>query len=212
MPAFHDLWLFVLAGLLLNLTPGPDLAYIAARSAAGGFRQGVAATLGITTGCVVHTLAAAAGLSVLLATSATAFAVVKWVGAAYLAWLGARMLWTARRALPDESGAALLAASELRIFREGVLINVLNPKVALFFLAFLPQFVDASSPSAQLAFLMLGTLFNVNSLFVNLPVAWLAAHATRRGRASPRLVRLIRSALGALFVVLAVRLAVAERT
>ena len=211
MPGFHDLWLFVLAGLLLNLTPGPDLAYIAARSATGGFRQGVAATLGITTGCVVHTIAAAAGLSVLLATSATAFAAVKWAGAAYLLWLGVRMLWTARRALPDEPGAALPAASELRVFREGVLINVLNPKVALFFLAFLPQFVDASLPSAPLAFLALGTLFNVNSLFVNLPVAWLAAHATRRGRASPRLARLLRGALGALFVVLAVRLAATER-
>ena len=96
MTGIHDLGLFVVAGLLLNVTPGPDMAYIAARGASGGFRAGVAATLGITAGCVIHTLAAAAGLSVLLATSATAFTVVKWCGAAYLLYLA----WTTWRAPP----------------------------------------------------------------------------------------------------------------
>jgi threonine/homoserine/homoserine lactone efflux protein len=212
----HDLPLFVLAGLLLNVTPGPDMAYIAARGAAGGFRAGAAATLGITAGCVVHTLAAAAGLSVLLATSATAFSIVKWCGAAFLLYTGVRLLMSSlsRKTEGNESAAPrppLATASAARIFREGLLINVLNPKVALFFLAFLPQFIEAGAPSPALAFVFLGTLFNVNSLFVNLPVAWLAAQAARRSRHNAGLARALHGAVGALFVLLAVRLAAFER-
>ena len=215
MTGIHDLSLFVLAGLLLNLTPGPDMAYIAGRSAAGGFRAGVAATLGITAGCVVHTVAAAAGLSVLLATSATAFALVKWCGAAFLLYAGVRLLIAAirsPRASPASAGATLDdGASPSRIFREALLINVLNPKVALFFLAFVPQFIDANAAHPALAFVALGTLFNVDSLFVNLPVAWVAARAGRRARESASLVRLLKGSVGALFVLLSARLAVLER-
>jgi threonine/homoserine/homoserine lactone efflux protein len=216
MTGIHDLPLFVLAGLLLNLTPGPDMAYIAGRSAAGGVRAGVAATLGITAGCVVHTLAAAAGLSVLLATSATAFAVVKWCGAAFLLYAGVRLLFAAIRAPGvGNAGETALpndAASPSRIFREALLINVLNPKVALFFLAFVPQFIDAGATHPALAFVALGTLFNVNSLFVNLPVAWLAARAGQRARDSAGLVRLLKGSIGALFVLLSARLALLERS
>jgi threonine/homoserine/homoserine lactone efflux protein len=212
MPGIHDLWLFVAAGLLLNVTPGPDMAYIAARGAAGGFRAGAAATLGITAGCIVHTRAAATGLSLLLATSAAAFTVVKWCGSAYLAYAGVRLLLGAmRRGEPVGAVVATPSASTVRIFREALVINVFNPKVALFFLAFVPQFIDASAARPALAFVFLGTLFNVNSLFVNLPVAWLAAQAGRRGRANRRLVRAMHGAVGALFVVLAVRLAAFER-
>jgi threonine/homoserine/homoserine lactone efflux protein len=176
MTGIHDLGLFVLAGLVLNVTPGPDMAYIAARSAAGGFRAGVAATLGITAGCVFHTLAAAAGLSILLATSASAFTVVKWCGAAYLLYAGVRLVISSVRPAREAAAGALLAPAKApRIFREGLVINVLNPKVALFFLAFLPQFIDAAAPSKALAFIALGCLFNFNSRFVNVPVAWLAA-------------------------------------
>ena len=208
----HDLGLFVIAGLLLNVTPGPDLAYIAARAAAGGFRAGVAASLGITAGCVVHTLAAAAGLSVLLATSATAFSVVKWCGAAYLLYDGVRLVMASVRAPRDATVDALLpAASPQRIFREAFVINVFNPKVALFFLAFLPQFIDAGAPDKALAFVALGCLFNVNSLFVIIPVAWLAARAGSRVRASASAARWLTGAVGALFVLLAARLATLER-
>src|SRR5687768_7564125 len=215
MTGIHDLPLFVLAGLLLNLTPGPDMAYIAGRSAAGGVRAGVAATLGLTAGCVVHTVAAAAGLSMLLATSATAFALVKWCGAAFLLYAGVRLLIAAirsPRASPASAGATLDdGASPSRIFREALLINVLNPKVALFFLAFVPQFIDANAAHPALAFVALGTLFNVDSLFVNLPVAWVAARAGRRARESASLVRLLKGSVGALFVLLSARLAVLER-
>jgi threonine/homoserine/homoserine lactone efflux protein len=211
----HDLPLFVLAGLLLNITPGPDMAYIAARGAAGGFRAGAAATLGITAGCVVHTLAAAAGLSAVLATSATAFTIVKWCGAAFLLYTGVRLLMRSLSRKESDAGGAstplLGEASASRIFREALLINVLNPKVALFFLAFLPQFIKADATDPALAFVFLGTLFNVNSLFVNLPVAWLAARAGRHGRRSARLARALHGAVGALFVLLAARLAALER-
>ena len=216
MTGIHDLGLFVAAGLLLNVTPGPDMAYIAARGAAGGFRAGVAATLGITAGCIVHTLAAAAGLSMLLATSATAFGVVKWCGAAYLLYAGLRMVAASARpsrARNANAGGALLPpAPAMRIFREALVINVLNPKVALFFLAFLPQFIETDASSKALAFMALGCLFIFDSLFVNLPVAWLAARAGRSVRARATTARWLTGAVGALFVLLAARLATLERT
>jgi threonine/homoserine/homoserine lactone efflux protein len=225
----HDLGLFVAAGLLLNLTPGPDLAYIAARSATGGFRDGVAAVLGITVGCCVHTLAAALGLSAVLATSATAFEVVKWCGAAYLLYAGIRLLFVAggrdestkngqaadaRTQERSHAGAphVLPRAGASRIFREAVVINVLNPKVALFFLAFLPQFIAADAPHKFAAFLLLGALFNCNSLFVNVPAAWLASRASQRLRAAPRAVAWLSRATGCLFIALAARLSLASRT
>jgi len=211
MNAIHDPGLFVLAGLLLNLTPGPDMAYIVARSASGGFRDGAAATLGITAGCVVHTLAAALGLSALIAASATAFTIVKWCGALYLIYAGIRLLIGSSRARADVPAPLLAPAPPVAILREGFVINVFNPKVALFFLAFLPQFIAADAPGQALAFVLLGCLFNFNSLFVNLPVAWLASRAARRLRASARAARVLQGALGAFFIALAARLALTER-
>ena len=209
----HDFALFVAAGLMLNLTPGPDMAYIVARGANGGFTAGFAATMGITAGCVVHTLAAAAGLSALLATSAAAFSVVKWCGAAYLLYAGIRLIAACLASGATQRAANPLAvAPATRIFREAFVINVFNPKVALFFLAFLPQFIDASAPSKTLAFIALGCVFNFNSLFVNVPVAWLAARAGRGARTDIAARRWLSGAVGALFVALAVRLALAERT
>ena len=209
----HDLALFVAAGLLLNVTPGPDMAYIAARSAAGGFRDGAAATLGITAGCIVHTIGAALGLSALLATSAAAFEIVKWCGAAYLFYLGVKLLAGSVRAKPALGARPLpQPASAAKILREGFVINVFNPKVALFFLAFLPQFIAADAPAKAWSFVLLGCLFNFNSLFVNLPVAWLASRAGRSLRESACAARGLTGAVGALFVLLAARLATLERS
>jgi threonine/homoserine/homoserine lactone efflux protein len=209
MSGVHDLALFVAAGLLLNLTPGPDMAYIAARGAAGGFRDGAAAVAGITTGCLVHTLAAAAGLSAVLATSATAFEIVKWCGAAYLLYAGVRLLWSGRQA--DAPAPPVHRATARRIYREALLINVFNPKVALFFLAFVPQFIVADAPEKALAFVALGALFNFNSLFVNLPVAYLAGRAGGRLRRGADSLKWMRRVTGGLFVLLAVRLAALSR-
>ena len=212
MTAIHDLGLFIAAGLLLNLTPGPDMAYIGARAASGDFRDGVAATLGITAGCIVHTLAAALGLSALIAASATAFTVIKWCGAAYLLYAGVRLVLASARAKGTAHAGLLAPARPAAIFREAFVINVFNPKVALFFLAFLPQFIAADAPHQALAFVALGCLFNVNSLFVNVPVAWLASRAARGWRAGGRATRVLQGAVGGLFVLLAVRLATLERT
>lgn len=218
MTGIHDLPLFVVAGLLLNLTPGPDMAYIAARSAGGGLRDGVAAVIGITAGCLVHTLAAALGLSALLATSALAFDIVKWCGAAYLVYAGARLLVAPRRGAssPTDLRTAPIEASRravrgMRIFREALVINVFNPKVALFFLAFLPQFIATDAPAKAWSFVVLGALFNFNSLFVNLPVAWLASRAGRHLRARAQALQWLQRATGGVFIALGVRLAASGR-
>jgi threonine/homoserine/homoserine lactone efflux protein len=225
MTGVHDITLFIVAGLLLNLTPGPDMAYIAARGASGGFRDGAAAVSGITAGCFVHTLAAALGLSALLATSATAFEIVKWCGALYLFYAGVRLILSGGSnestalAAPGQDapaqrsavGPSANPAAALRIFREALMINVFNPKVALFFLAFVPQFIAADAPAKALAFVLLGALFNFNSLFVNLAVAWLASRAGTRLRGRGPASRWMQRATGALFIVLAGRLAALAR-
>src|SRR5512145_1068250 len=150
----HDYWLFVLTGVLLNLTPGQDTFYILGRSVAEGTRSGVASALGIAVGTLVHTAMAALGLSAILATSASAFTVVKLAGAAYLVYLGARMLMGGAPQLGVTSVPERVDA--WTAFRQGMLTNVLNPKVALFFLAFMPQFIAPDSRAKVLAFLALG--------------------------------------------------------
>ena len=201
-----DLALFVVAGLLLNITPGPDTLYIVGRSASQGWRGGAVAALGISAGLLVHTFAAAVGLSALLAASATAFTVVKWLGAAYLVYVGVSLFFAGARVEP---GARMEMASLRTVFLQGFLTNVLNPKVALFFLAFLPQFVDAAAPSKPLAFVFLGLVFIFNGTLWNLLVAWSAARVMRLDRAG-RVSRWLNRVLGALFVYLGVRLVAAR--
>jgi len=209
VPGIHDYWLFVAAGVLLNLTPGQDTFYILGSSIAQGRRIGVASALGIGGGCIVHTLAAAAGLSAILATSAAAFVVVKLAGAAYLVYLGFGYL----RA---RDGAALPAGAPAsngawKAFRQGVTTNVLNPKVALFFLAFLPQFIDPDSPGKIAAFIALGLTFIATGMAWCLFLAIAAASVRRFFAGHPRAFTRLSQAAGALFVGLGIRLALAER-
>ncbi len=188
----ESLLLFVGAGLLLNLTPGPDVLYIVSQALRSGVRAGMVAALGITAGCCVHIVAAAVGVSALLAASSTAFTALKWVGAAYLVYVGLRLL-RARASTAINSIAQPLEstwASGLKaIFFRGFWTNALNPKVALFFLAFLPQFIAPGTPNKPLAFLRLGLLFTFNGLWVNLgwagATAWLAQRGGRVLRAEP---------------------------
>ncbi len=191
---------FVAAGLLLNLTPGPDVLYIVTNALRSGARAGVVAALGITAGCFVHIFAAAVGVSALMAASAMAFTVLKWAGAAYLVYVGLRMLLARppREGAPDAmilvaGGARPVGAIALKsIFFQGFWTNALNPKVALFFLAFVPQFIAPGVENKPLAFLLLGLLFNFNGLWVNigwaLATAWLARRvgAAARRRAAPK--------------------------
>jgi threonine/homoserine/homoserine lactone efflux protein len=215
MLGIHGLWLFIISGLLLNLTPGPDTAYIVGRSVQLGWRGGAAAALGIGTGCLVHVFAAAIGLSALLAASSLAFTIIKWAGAAYLCFIGVTMLLS-RAQVPvedaaAESGAITLRQTSLRqVFWQGALTNVLNPKVALFFLAFLPQFVAADSPHKAAAFLLLGLIFVGNGTLWCLGVAAFSAKAAGRIRQSGKASRWINRALGGLFVYLGVRVALLQ--
>jgi threonine/homoserine/homoserine lactone efflux protein len=214
MLGIHDFWLFILSGLLLNIAPGPDTAYVVGRSVQIGWRGGVAAALGISTGCLVHVIAAAAGLSALLMTSSALFALVKWVGAAYLCFLGITMLLSRTPAAPAGGTPAAAPVLLRRVFWQGALTNVLNPKVALFFLAFLPQFVAAEAPHKGLAFLLLGLIFICNGTLWCLLVAAFATRAASRvrqsGRAAIWVQTWVNRALGALFVVLGTRLALLQ--
>lgn len=191
MPDFHHLLLFIAAGWLLNLTPGPDVLCIVRHALRGGVRAGILAGLGITAGCFVHVAAAAIGVGALLAASATAFNVLKWVGAAYLAWTGLRLLFARAGAGPlaQAQGTPLgVPAAPRRVFLDGFWTNVLNPKVALFFLAFVPQFIAPGTADTAWVFVALGVLFNLNAIPVNvgwaLAAAWMARHASvQRGLA-----------------------------
>lgn len=209
MLGIHDFWLFVTAGLLLNLTPGPDTLYIVGRSIAQGRRAGVLSVLGISTGVLVHTAAAAIGLSALLASSATAFTVVRYAGAAYLVYLGVRLL-VSRGDDPPTAPDTTIASETCdpwTVYRQGVLTNVLNPKVALFFLAFLPQFVDPSSPHRTAAFLTLGLVFVLSGTTWCLVVACFAAAASRRLRERRTTGKWLNRLSGGLFIGLGVRVA-----
>jgi len=202
MLGIHDYGLFVCAGILLNLMPGQDTMFIIGRSLSGGHRSGVGAALGISVGSLVHTFAAALGLSAILATSPVAFTVVRLAGALYLVYLGGRLLLS--RAA---SSAPLPSPGSRSSFLQGIVTNVLNPKVALFFLAFLPQFIDAGSPMKTLAFLALGATFVASGTVWCLTLALAAARLQNALLGNDSLRTLIDRVVGGLFVVLGLRLA-----
>ncbi|MDB5820368.1 MAG: Lysine exporter protein [Rhizobacter sp.] len=233
----HDLPLFLIAALVVNLTPGPDMLFVLGRGAAHGRRAGLLAAAGVFVGCLLHVVLAAVGVSALLATSPWAFDVLKWAGAAYLVWAGLSMVLRRGHATttrPSASGpldgglegSGVAGGSELSSpaiavttsavgspFWQGALTNALNPKVALFFLAFVPQFIDTQAPHAggsqALAFVLLGMAFNVQGLVVNGLVALGASAASRRLAAGGTAT--IQRVAGLLFVGLGVRLALISR-
>lgn len=200
--------LFLVSGILLNITPGQDTLYIVGRSIAQGRTAGLLSVFGICSGAVIHTLAAAFGLSAILATSASAFTVIKFAGAAYLVYLGIRMWFDGPAS--SEQPAKFTQSSSWDIYRAGFLTNLLNPKVALFYLAFLPQFVDPLAPSKLVAFLFLGASFLTTGTIWCLFLALAASAIGHRLRASASAGSIIRRATGTLFVGLGVRLAVAK--
>jgi threonine/homoserine/homoserine lactone efflux protein len=213
MPDLHHLLLFMAAGLLLNLTPGPDVLYIVSHALRSGVRAGIVAGFGITAGCFVHIFAAAIGVSALMAASSTAFTVLKWAGAGYLLWIGAKML-LARSSPADQGAPAALSTAEhapmRKVFLGGFWTNALNPKVALFFLAFVPQFIAPGTADTPLAFLLLGTLFNFNAIFVNIGWAALAAWMARRMGAVQRAMYWLDRFAGAMFIAFGVKLALTD--
>lgn len=208
MFGIHDFVIFVTAGILLNLTPGPDTLYILGRSIAQGRMAGVASVLGMSTGGLVHTVAAALGLSAILAASTTAFVVVKLAGAAYLVYLGVRMLAT--KSSPSVVPSAFPSAGFGVVFRQGLTTNVLNPKVALFFVAFMPQFIAVDSPAKIAAFVTLGASFIATGALWGFVLAWFASSLSARIRGNTTAAHAVRRGVGALFVLLGIRLATSK--
>ena len=208
LPGAAEGAVFATAVFILNATPGVDFLLTVSRTLQGGARAGLAAVAGINTGCVLHALAAAFGLAALLAVHPGAFRVIQWAGAAYLIWLGMGLL---REAWRVGAMAAVAHLPELAPrgawadFRAGLLTNVLNPKVALFFLAFLPQFVPAASPSKTASFLLLGLWFVLQAGLFSLALVALAAQLARLGSTGP-MRRVLNAVGGLLFIGLALRL------
>jgi RhtB (resistance to homoserine/threonine) family protein len=212
MPDLHHLVLFIGAGILLNLTPGPDVLYIVTNSLRSGAKAGVVAALGINAGCFVHIFAAALGVGALLAASVTAFTVLKWIGAAYLVWIGVKLLFARASSAPTDLKALAGAQTALplpKVFYGGFLTNALNPKVAIFFLAFVPQFIAPDADHKALIFIALGALFNANSVFVNAGWALAAAWLARRDAVQSGMQWLDRVA-GAMFIGFGLKLALTE--
>lgn len=233
-----NLGLFIVAGVLLNLTPGPDVLYIVSHSLKSGWRTGAVAALGITAGCFVHVAAAALGLSALMAASSTAFSVLKWLGAAYLVYVGWTMLGLAlpgrpksagleAAARPAQAAPGLEVATDSiascavvtgatgqnylkKVFMKGFWTNVLNPKVALFFLAFLPQFIAPGAEHKTAAFLLLGLVFNFNGLWINLAYAGLGAAVAQRFTALRHGMARLERLAGAVFIGFGLKLALTD--
>jgi len=203
---------FILAAILLNLTPGTDSMYIITRSISQGQTAGFYSVLGITSGILVHTLLAALGLSVLLANSPTAFMIVKYIGASYLCYLGFKMLTSkksnsiANNLSKDQDVASQKAVDSWQIYKQGVLTNVCNPKVALFFLAFFPQFIDASYAYGMLSFLMLGLTFATTGFIWCLGLAILASKFSKKLRENPKIESMMNKVSGVVFMGLGIKL------
>ncbi|STQ91027.1 LysE family translocator [Iodobacter fluviatilis] len=213
MFGIHDLGLFIVSGLLLNMAPGPDSLLIVSRSAAQGWRSGSAAALGIGSGTLVHIFAAALGLSALLATSAMAFTMVKYIGAAYLIYMGGKLLLS-RPAAPAISQPVQVQVQVLAyraVFLQGFFCNLLNPKIALFFLAFVPQFISDHSPSKALAFILLGCIFNANGMLWCHFLAISSAKISQRIRISNAFTCWTDRTIGAIFISFGIKLALYSR-
>jgi RhtB (resistance to homoserine/threonine) family protein len=212
MFGIHDLALFIISGFLLNVMPGPDSLLIMSKSASQGWRAGSVASLGIGSGVFMHVFAAALGLSAILASSATAFTVVKYVGAAYLVYIGITAL-RQKSSIDSEANNSVnsLPHTMKSIFWQGFLSNALNPKVALFFLAFVPQFINHDSPEKALAFIVLGAIFNVNSMLWCHFLAISTAFASKRLKISKSMSVWLNKTIGVLFISLGMKLALAAK-
>lgn len=205
-----DLWLFIVSGLALNMLPGPDSLYIIGRSAGQGFRAGSVAALGIGTGTFIHIFAAAFGLSAILATSAMAFTLVKIIGCIYLFYIGLTMLYAKGakdQNMPRENNPVPLS----KVFYQGFLTNMLNPKVALFFLAFMPQFIAADAPNKALAFIFLGLVFNINGMLWCHFLAWTSSSVSKKIKQNHLVTKVLTRFTGALFVYFGIKLALSRQ-
>jgi threonine/homoserine/homoserine lactone efflux protein len=208
MFGIHDFGIFLLTGILLNLTPGPDTFYVLGRGIAQGRSAGVASALGIGFGSVFHTFAAAFGLSAIIAASATSFMLIKLAGGVYLIYLGLRMILsrTTSNGIPIQNNSAGFFA----ILKQGAITNILNPKVALFYLAFMPQFIASDSQSKFAAFVALGVCFTITGTLWCLCLAWFSGSISTRLEKNSSFAGYINRIAGGLFVYLGARLAITK--
>lgn len=203
---------FILAAILLNLTPGTDSVYIITRSISQGQKAGLYSVLGITSGSLIHTLLASLGLSVLLASSPMSFMIVKYIGAAYLCYLGLKMLLSqpsnaiANNLSKDKATGNQHKVDNWQIYKQGVLTNLFNPKVALFFIAFFPQFIDANYAYGMVSFLILGLTFASTGLIWCSCLALLAARFSKKLRENPSVETILNKISGIVFVGLGIKL------
>jgi threonine/homoserine/homoserine lactone efflux protein len=204
----NELLLFTSAAIALNLTPGADMLFCLAQGARSGPKVGVAASVGISTGALIHTLLAALGLAALLAAHPIAFEALRWGGVAYLAWLAIQAFRSGPIAVAP---AEATSSGAMRAWRDGTLVNLLNPKVAIFILAFVPQFVDPARGSSILQFLLLGAILIAGGTVVNGLVGIYAGKVGRFFRRNERAGRIFRWLSGAVFLGLAARLAFERR-
>jgi threonine/homoserine/homoserine lactone efflux protein len=208
MPSSHTIILFMMSALALNLSPGPSILYILSRTLGQGREAGLVSVLGLATATLIHAMAAALGLSTLFVYSPVAFAVVKYLGAAYLIYLGVTMLRSRNALQPAHAATPVPLAA---IYRQGVVTDLLNPKVALFFIAFLPQFVDPASGSPALQILFFGLLFHVTGVPVNLLVALAGGRLATLLVRRPGWARVQNWISGTVLVGLGLRLALSEQ-
>lgn len=213
MPDLTQLTLYFAAAFLLAVTPGPGIFYVAARTLAGGRAEGVASSCGTGLGGMVHVLAGSLGVSAIVLASAELFTALKLIGAAYLIWLGFRTFQAARReaATVLDSGAAAPPVGPRRAFREGVLVEALNPKTAAFFLAFVPQFVDPAEGHVALQFVALGFVSVALNTLADIVVAFAAGGVREGATARPALIRRLREASAGAMIALGIGLALAKR-
>lgn len=196
---------FVIAGILLNLTPGADTMYILTRSISQGRRAGVYSVLGIGSGCLIHTILAAFGLSIILAKSTLAFNIIKYIGVAYLVYLGIRMI-VEKNNLFDNKTQQLETTKLIKIYRQGLLTNVLNPKVALFFLSFLPQFINPHYANGPVPFLILGLTFMTTGTLWCFILAYSSSFISKTLRDNDRIGKVMQKISGFVFIGLGIKI------
>ena len=213
MPDLSQLALYFAAALVLAVTPGPGIFYVAARTLAGGRAEGMASSFGTGLGGMVHVLAGSLGVSAVVLASAELFTVLKLVGAAYLVWIGFRTFRSARREAANAlaGGPATPPMGVRRAFREGVLVEALNPKTAAFFLAFIPQFVDPAQGGIALQFVVLGFVSVALNTLADIVVAFAASGIRDGAAARPALIRRLRQVSGGAMIALGLGLALAKR-
>jgi len=205
MAAITDIYLFILAGLLLNITPGVDLLYVLNKSISKGFNAGIVAALGISTGCLFHVFLVVLGLSALLEASPSAFLLIKYIGALYLLYLGLSMFFNSKNKTKEENDTSAL--NYKKIYYSGILINILNPKVALFFITFLPQFININASDKSMGLLILGLTFIAVGIIVSSIIVYMACKISNKFTYKTSFVKYIKKLVGTLFIGFGIKLA-----